>query len=349
MASASGTTTLTGTSGNDNYVGGSGNDNLSGGAGDDRLNGGSGSDTLDGGSGFDNVLGGSGADTLIFKAYQNEYRLGGTYVAGSGALPGTLTGGALYDNGVLQSGITFQGFDNYDGGNGTVAGGTAEIDTLKISVSVQQQNDAAFMQALNDEINYFNTVWYPAHKNNQTGQADQTIYAFKSINLKVSAIEKIAPVSVDLTTNHVSIANADSRAATEDVTASLASVLGNDTDFDGGDLDVAAVKVGANTITDGGVGDLDGVMNGSIKFTTTAGGTATLDTETGTFSYMQNGVFNSLANGQTGSDSFQYVTTDGIAASSLATVSLTVTGTNDTPVAAAAVAAVTEDAGISGN
>jgi hypothetical protein len=170
MASASGTTTLTGTSGSDNYVGGSGSDNLSGGAGDDRLNGGSGSDVLDGGSGFDTLLGGSGADTLIFKAYENEYKLGGTYVAGSGALAGTLTGGALYDNGVLQSGTSFKGYDNYDGGNGTVAAGTAEIDTLKISVSVQQNNDAAFMQALNDEINYFNAVWYPAHKNNQTGK-----------------------------------------------------------------------------------------------------------------------------------------------------------------------------------
>src|SRR5262245_49901890 len=293
MASASGTTILTGTSGNDNYTGGAGDDNLSGGAGDDRLNGGSGNDTLDGGSGFDTILGGSGTDKLVFKAYENEYKLGSTYVAGSGALPGTLTGGSLYDNGVLQSGTTFKGYDIYDGGNGNVASGTAEIDTLKICVSVQQNNDAAFMQALNDEINYFNNVWYPAHKNNQTGQADQTIYAFKSINLKISAIEKIAPVNVDLTTNHASIANADTHAATEDVPLFAASVLGNDTDFDGGDLDVAAVKVGTTTITDGGAGDLDGAVNGSIKFNTTEGGTVTLDTETGTFSYVQNGVFNS--------------------------------------------------------
>ncbi|WP_199805550.1 VCBS domain-containing protein, partial [Bradyrhizobium lablabi] len=333
MASASGTTILTGTSGNDNYTGGAGDDNLSGGAGDDRLNGGSGNDTLDGGSGFDTLLGGSGTDKLIFKAYENEYKLGSTYVAGSGALPGTLTGGSLYDNGVLQSGTTFKGYDIYDGGNGNVASGTAEIDTLKIYVSVQQNNDAAFMQALNDEINYFNNVWYPAHKNNQTGQADQTIYAFKSINLKISAIEKIAPVNVDLTTNHASIANADTHAATEDVPLFAASVLGNDTDFDGGDLDVAAVKVGAATITDGGAGDLDGAVNGSIRFATTAGGTVTLDTETGTFSYVQNGVFNNLASGQTGVDSFEYETTDGIAVSGSSTVTVTITGTNDGPVA----------------
>ena len=76
---ASGPTTLTGTSGNDTLIGGSGNDTLSGGAGNDFLNGGSGNDTLDGGTGFDTLLGGSGADTLIYKAYQNEYILGGTY------------------------------------------------------------------------------------------------------------------------------------------------------------------------------------------------------------------------------------------------------------------------------
>src|SRR5207248_1062994 len=120
---ASGPTTLTGTSGNDPLIGGSGNDTLSGGAGNDYLNGGSGADTLDGGSGFDTLLGGSGADTLIFKAYQNEYMLGGT----------------IYDNGVAQTGaLSFSGYDSYDGGNGTVRAGTAEIDTLQIYVSQQQ-------------------------------------------------------------------------------------------------------------------------------------------------------------------------------------------------------------------
>ncbi|UQR67991.1 Ig-like domain-containing protein [Bradyrhizobium sp. C-145] len=199
------------------------------------------------------------------------------------------------------------------------------------------------MQALNTEITYFNTVWYPAHKNNQTGQADQTVYEFKSINLKVSAIENIAPVIVDRTTNHAPTANNDSRSATEDVTLVAASVLGNDTDADGGDLEVAVVKVGATTIVDGGVGDLDGVANGSIKFSTTAGGTATLDTETGTFSYVQSGAYNHLSAGETGSDSFQYQATDGIGSSGFATVSVTITGTNDGPVAVADTASGSEN------
>src|SRR4051812_7802995 len=202
---ASGTTILTGGNGNDTLIGGSGNDTLNGGAGNDFLNGGSGADTLDGGTGFDTLLGGSGADTLIYKAYENEYILGGAYTT-TGTYTGTLSGGTYYDNGAALIGATtFAGYDSYDGGNGTVRTGTAEMDTLQIYVSVQQSNDTAFMQALNNEIAYFTIVWLPAHRNAQTGQADQSIYQFQTINLRISAIEQIARVQVDPSTNHAPI------------------------------------------------------------------------------------------------------------------------------------------------
>src|SRR5206468_2622852 len=41
-----------------------------------------------------------------------------------------------------------------------------------------------------------------AHINKNTGQADNSVFTFTSINLKINSIEKIAPVLVDLTTNH---------------------------------------------------------------------------------------------------------------------------------------------------
>src|SRR5438309_1541652 len=148
MASASGDTTLTGTSSSDNLVGGSGNDTLSGGAGNDRLNGGSGDDILNGGSGFDTVLGGSGSDILIYKAYENQYVLGGTYFTPTQ----TLSGGTYY-SGTDQTtsavptqsslpGATFGGYDSYDGGNGAVqlgkTGSTPDADTLQIWLSGTQ-------------------------------------------------------------------------------------------------------------------------------------------------------------------------------------------------------------------
>src|SRR6476620_11120782 len=125
MASASGTTTLTGTSGSDNLVGGSGADTLSGGAGSDRLNGGSGADILNGGSGYDTVLGGSGSDILIYKAYENQYLLGGVFTASTQALTGPVNLFTGTDQTALQttlgvvptqadpSGTTFGGYDNY--------------------------------------------------------------------------------------------------------------------------------------------------------------------------------------------------------------------------------------------
>src|SRR5690242_6722975 len=117
MASASGDTTLTGTSGSDNLIGGSGKDTLSGGAGNDFLNGGSGDDTLNGGSGFDTLQGGSGSDILIYKAYENQYILNGTYCNQK------LTGGVIYSGtdqttlGVVAQATptgttTFQGYDS---------------------------------------------------------------------------------------------------------------------------------------------------------------------------------------------------------------------------------------------
>ncbi|TIP80954.1 MAG: hypothetical protein E5X63_29680, partial [Mesorhizobium sp.] len=202
---------------NDKLIGGSGADALSGEGGNDVLNGGSGADILDGGSGIDSLLGGSGADTLIFVSYENQYKLQGT----------------IYDDGIAQIGVTtFSGYDSYDGGNGTVKGGTTEIDTLKIVISVQQSNDVAFMAALNAEINYFNNVWLPAHVNKSTGQADQSIYEFQSINLKISAIEKLSPVVIDLSTNRapVNTVPAGVQLTDEDVSKAIPGVSVSDPD-----------------------------------------------------------------------------------------------------------------------
>ena len=90
---ASGTTTITGGAGSDNLVGGSGDDILNGGGGSDTLNGGSGSDILDGGAGLDTLKGGSGADTLIYKAWENQWKIGSTvYIAPSSGSGVTTTG-----------------------------------------------------------------------------------------------------------------------------------------------------------------------------------------------------------------------------------------------------------------
>ena len=311
MAGASGDTTLTGGSGSDNLVGGSGNDILSGGAGSDRLNGGSGNDILDGGSGFDTLLGGSGADCLIYRAYENQYKLGGTYVSG------TLTNATIYDNGVqLVGATTFTGYDNYDGGNGTVKAGTAEIDTLKIYLSVQQSNDSAFMAALNAEINYFNTVWLLAHKNLQTGQADQSVYQFQSINLKVSAIEQIATPVVDLSTNHApgnTVPTAQT--AYEDTQQPISGV--SVADYDGGTLTTTvSVLHGTLSVTSG-----PGVTNNGTSSVTIVGTEVQVNAALAGLTYTGSQNYN-------GPDTLTIMTSDGLATDT-DTVAVTITAVND--------------------
>ncbi|RJT40545.1 adhesin [Mesorhizobium waimense] len=315
------------TDGDDKLIGGSGTDVIDAGDGNDYINGGSGADILDGGSGIDTVLGGSGADTLIFVSYENQYRLGG----------------AVYDDGVLQTGQTaFTGYDNYDGGNGTVKGGTAEIDTLRIVVSVQQSNDAAFMAALNAEISYFKNVWLPAHVNKSTGQADQSVYEFKTINLKISAIENIETIKVDQTTNHAPIGvddtslSAGATAATEKGgtlngsggSNATGNVISNDTDIDGGSLTVSAVRTGGTE----GAGSAGTVGFGLVG----AHGTLTLNSD-GSYTYVVNendNTVQALNVGGSTTDTFNYTVSDG-SLTDTAVLTITINGANDAPVAVA--------------
>jgi hypothetical protein len=109
-------------------------------------------------------------------------------------------------------------------------------------------------------------------------------------------------------------------------------ILENDTDPNGDDLDVKAVNAGNSDITDGGAGDEDTVA-GQITFTTAAGGTVVLDLEDGTFTYDQNGNFDSLGVGETDTDNFDYTITDGNSGMDTATVTITIDGVNDAPTA----------------
>ncbi|WP_353004811.1 cadherin domain-containing protein, partial [Mesorhizobium sp. M0761] len=259
--------TTTGTSGNDNLVGGSGVDILSGGAGDDRLNGGSGDDVLNGGSGFDTVLGGSGTDTLIYKAYENQYRLGSTFASSTQ----TVTGGMLYSgtdqtiNGIvptqtLLGGTTFSGYDSYDGGNGAVqlgkTGSTPDVDTMQIWLSAAQFSDAAIAA----EIAYVKNVWLPAHISAQTGQADSSVYTFKTLDLKITGIEQIVVLNEQGTTNHAPSTPTDSDGAVGGsvsegaVNGSPVGITAIATDADGDTItyslsDNAGGRFGINAIT----------------------------------------------------------------------------------------------------
>ncbi|MGG7565377.1 Ig-like domain-containing protein [Rhodovulum sp. DZ06] len=79
-----------------------------------------------------------------------------------------------------------------------------------------------------------------------------------------------------------------------------------------------------------------------------SGATLTLRAD-GTFDYDPNGAFDGLVRGATGTDSFDYTLSDEHAATDTATVTITVTGVNHAPVAAADTVTVSEDAPGVGN
>jgi Ca2+-binding RTX toxin-like protein len=336
---------------------GSGNDTIYGRGGDDTIYAGDGTDTIDGGDGVDGIDGGAGNDTIDGGADNDSVDAGGGN--------DTITGGQGADK--LIGGAGSDVFTYVDAAEST--SDVTAMDTILDFEGVVEERSPAHQDKIdlvgllgNVDLTWGGTtatpkgVWYahgtePVDPDFPAVTRDVTfVYADVSDDTTPELVIKLIGRHelreadfLGVNTNRAPTANNDTRTATEDLTLAAASVLGNDTDPDVEDLDVAAVKVGTSTIIDGGTGDLDGLANGSIQFATTAGGTATIDLEAGTFSYEQNGVFNGLDTTETGADSFQYQATDGTDPSGFATVDITVNGVNDAPTANNDTRTATED------
>jgi VCBS repeat-containing protein len=137
-------------------------------------------------------------------------------------------------------------------------------------------------------------------------------------------------------TNDAPVAVADVATATEDALPNTVNgnVLTNDTDVDVGDSHSVSAVTG-------------GIDNGTTITKVGTYGTLVITKATGGYTYtLANGQANvqALADGQHVTDVFTYTNSDNHGGSNSATLTVTVTGTNDAPVAVADVAAVTEDA-----
>ena len=184
LVGGSGDDILSGGAGNDTLNGGSGSDILDGGSGSDKLDGGSGSDVLDGGSGIDTLSGGSGADTLIYKAWENQWRIGSTVTSPTGSTTTFSISGGTVEN--STSTTSFSGSDLYDGGSGAAKLSVADKDVVQIWLDPSQLADPAIMA----EIAYAQ-AWVAAQLNANTGQASPATYTFKTLNLQITQVETI--------------------------------------------------------------------------------------------------------------------------------------------------------------
>ncbi|MDO8802619.1 Ig-like domain-containing protein [Phenylobacterium sp.] len=165
------------------------------------------------------------------------------------------------------------------------------------------------------------TVTYNPGANFQSLKAGATATDTFSYTLKDTAgLTSTTTVTMTVTgVNDGVIAVADSGAATEDGAAVTLDVLTNDTDVDAGDTKTL-VSVDAT----GALGSVSANADGTV-------------------SYVTESAFQSLKAGATATDTFSYTVRDSAGAESTASVTMTVTGVNDGPVALADAGSVSED------
>ena len=348
LIGGAGNDVLDGGEGDDKLGGGEGNDVLKGGKGNDRLEGDAGNDVLFGGRGNDTLLGGTGDDILygdssgsgsgaglnwVTSGSGARARSGGSH-AGSGGSGGHgsagndyLNGGSgndiLYaqggkDTGVYSwtenllttdlSAIGSTSTDRYDGGKG--------FDTLELHLTYGERAAASAELATFDAFLAAN-----ANANRDNGPT----FAFSSFDLKATDWEAYRVVLE----NTGPVAGADSATTDEDHAAAAGNVLANDTDSDHLDvLHVAAVN--------GVTGNVAQSVAGSN------GGTFVINAN-GSYTFNPDGDFQHLAVGANTTTEVSYTVSDLAGATSSTTLTVTVTGTNDGPVAVADTASGTEN------
>ena len=282
----------------------------------DNLNGGSGADIIDGGAGNDKISGGSGSDILN----------GGS---GSDVVNGDSGNDTLIYN--LSENLT-GAKDIYTGGSG--------IDTVLLQLTQAQWIDAAVRVELQKYVTFLAAVKMNTQGEVSNGSASDFIFHFANgTTLTVQMMEKLA-VSVQAATGgpYVPI----------DYLAALISGTATGTVVEAGG--VSNANAGTPTAT----GDLyaDDLNGTDDVFQVVAPGAATANGY-GTYGVAVNGVWTFTLNnanaavqalnvGGTLTDTFTVLAADG----SAKVVTVTISGTNDSPVvtsnAAAATGAVVE-------
>ncbi|WP_162806225.1 beta strand repeat-containing protein [Sphingosinicella terrae] len=302
---------INGLGGNDVLRGRRGNDFINGGSGHDELDGDEGNDTLYGGTGNDEIHGGDGNDVAHGEADDDQlFGDDGNDTLTGGAGQDELDGGR--DNDSLDGG---EGHDILQGGDGndslTGGGGNDIIDG-------GNGFDTAYYSGSIFEYSFYGPLFgimAIVHAGGAGADGSDLLVRVERL--------VFADAVIDLTGNNAPIAIDDAAATNEDIgtySSGGASVLDNDFDFEGNALSVTP-----------------GSFNGAF-------GTLTLNAD-GTYSYTPYASTQALAAGQTVQDNFSYTVSDG-SLTDTGTLTITIGGLNDAPVANADAASTGENAAI---
>jgi VCBS repeat-containing protein len=259
---------------------GSGADSIWSGAGNDQINAGEGNNLIRAGDGANRVTSGSGTDNIITGSGND------TVYSGSGADTLNLGGGSdlVYmgdGNDVIRHVITdsLGSQDDYWAESGT--------DTLQLVFTAEQANDSALLA----DVNAFKASMAKG----------EWMYTFKSIGLTARQFEKIeliAPVEAH-----------DDSATTDEDTAVILSVLGND-------IDLLASNNAALRVTGF---DKSGVPEGA----------SLVLNSNGTFTFDPGTAYQHLGTGEQTTLTFTYTVADNQGFTDTATASITIEGKND--------------------
>jgi VCBS repeat-containing protein len=370
---------IDGGNGDDDIDGGNGNDDIDGGSGEDVIDGGNGDDDIDGGDDDDIIYGGNGGDALnggggndeLFGQNGNDHLTGGagddlidgnngfdiayysgnigeySFFAAAGYLHVVHLGGAgpdghdqlirverlVFADRVVNIGsghnvpvaVDDHVFINED--TGTYSSGAASVkdndfdfDGDPLTVTGGTFTGTYGTLTLNANGTYSYTLFASAQA---LDTGENVTDSFNYILTDNDGSDTGTLVFHIAGLNDAPVANDDTASTTED-TSVAGNVLTNDTDVDVEPLTVAN----------------PGTYIGTY-------GTLVLAAD-GSYTYTPGAAAQGLDDGEVVNDAFGYVASDGTA-SDTATLTVTVTGFNDAPVANDDTASTTEEAAVSGN
>ncbi|HWI15368.1 MAG TPA: Ig-like domain-containing protein, partial [Burkholderiales bacterium] len=261
-------------------------DEISGSDDGQRILGGNGNDVLAGNAGADHIYGGAGDDTISGGGGNDELKGdAGNDTLDGGAGSDEVEGGSGNDVAIYVMAENAGSHDEYDGGAG--------VDTLRL---VFTRDEWMRPDVQSDIARYLAFI---AANTNASGQANGHEFQFTAFGLEATKFEKLE-VMVDgqMLDPRDQLADAidDTATATEDGSVS-GNVLTND---NVPDL-VRSVEL------------LSGPTQGQLTFNAD-----------GSYTYVPGAYFNSLAQGETATQSFTYSVTDADGDTDTATVTITI-------------------------
>jgi VCBS repeat-containing protein len=274
------------------------------------LNGGVGDDLITGNELANTISGGSGNDTVLGGG--GDDRLmgdAGNDVLDGGAGNDTVSGGSGDDVLVYVVAENAGSEDTYSGDAG--------IDTLRLVLTRSEWMSPEFQSDLAHYLDFL------AAKVNPTGQAGPGTFDFTAFKLHAGSFEKL-----EVTVDGVAL---DPRDQPVTAVADAATVSEDGT--------VAGAVLANDVVPD--------LIRSVELIAAPAHGALTFNPD-GTYVYTPGAYFNSLAVGETATETFQYRVTDADFDTGIAVVTVTITGSNDAPVvtntSAALIGTVQEDA-----